>query len=1367
VGSHGRIGRAHPKERQETVSNIDYPGAKPGVHRKSLYSSVRTIIVLLTASAGCVLAVASPALAGQRRLLTGVFGAATSTPANPYPLESAGDVAVDDETHDVYVVDTRGNRVEKFDSAGHFILTFGKQVNRTTGSNICTAISGDVCQAGVAGSSPGAFEFNFGSQGLAVDNSGIFGQGDIYVVATNASRQSTISKFNSEGEVISSWGNNGEGYAKNGPPNGQLNGSNATGTVVSGPFGLIGGIATDPLGNLWVNVTNAENNFASDVFEFHPSSSFVTSWSARAGKITVGFTGNEDKIYTGGFEITEYKASGSPIGPVSGVGGSIVIDQVSNELYIEHSGFYSPDVIDRFAASCHPELTVEREAIYCIPEEAFGANNFHINQTSGIAIDPGTSANTLYAAEEAGSIREIREETAHPARVLSFAVATVPDVTTAKASGFSAGSATLSGTVDPDGVELESGLEGCRFEWGEHGPSEPEPYGHSVPCDETAAQIGAGSTPVEVHADISGLQQGSIYHFRLVAGNHNQVNGLINEPTLGSDLAFGPSSIENASAIEVGAASATVQAQVDPNNVDTSVSLEYGTEVGVYDKSASGQDIGSGGTGQKVSFPLADLAPGTVYHYRVIASNALGEGTQAAVSADYSFVTQRTGGGLVLPDGRAWEMVSPPDKRGGEPDSIFESGGIVQASAAGDAITYLVTLPTEIEPAGSPGAVQVLSRRTASGWASSDIALPHGGPVGAAVGYGSEYRAFSSDLSSALVQSFGSFDPQVSVEASEQTPFLRSDYPSGQVEAPCVASCYRPLVTGAAGYENVPAETVFAPTCKKESICGPKFVGASPNLKHIVLSSPVALVEGAPVGKVGGSENEGSLYEWSAGKLELVSILPGGQPSPASEFPSLGLLNSMARNAVSADGSRVVWSSAAGALYVRDLAREETVRISSSAEFQTADGEVSRVLFTEKGDLRECHIVEDEAGELTCETSDLSPAASGEAAGVQGLIPGASEDASYVYFVANGVLRNGGVPVPGAKVGDCGSVRTTTCNLYVNHDGSIKLVTILSGEDYGDWVGGGGAALSTLTARVSPDGQWFAFMSAQSLTGYDNRDSVTGSPDAEVYLYDATANNGEGSLVCASCNPTGGRPHGHAIPPGDGGTYRSIAASVPGWTPYRLSSALYQSRYLSDSGRLFFDSYDALVPQDSNGTGDVYEYEPPGVGDCTTSDTSFTQSSDGCVGLISSGTSKEASVFVDASESGNDVFFLTAAQLVHADTDSALDVYDARVDGGFAEPSPPPACEGDACQSPISAPEDQTPGSLTYSGPSNPTNPPRAVAAKKTTKPLTRTQKLHKALTVCKRDKAKSKHNACVRLANKRYGSNGKPGKTSSKKGRR
>jgi hypothetical protein len=92
--------------------------------------------------------------------------------------------------------------------------------------------------------------------------------------------------------------------------------------------------------------------------------------------------------------------------------------------------------------------------------------------------------------------------------------------------------------------------------------------------------------------------------------------------------------------------------------------------------------------------------------------------------------------------------------------------------------------------------------------------------------------------------------------------------------------------------------------------------------------------------------------------------------------------------------------------------------------------------------------------------------------------------------------------------------------------------------------------------------------------------------------------------------------------------------------------------------RVFFESTDALVPQDKNGTVDVYEWEAGGTGSC--------RRSRGCVYLISSGKSGAPSYFEDADRSGRNVFFLTLGRLVGRDRDKNYDLYDARVNGGFA-----------------------------------------------------------------------------------------------------
>ena len=428
-----------------------------------------------------------------------------------------------------------------------------------------------------------------------------------------------------------------------------------------------------------------------------------------------------------------------------------------------------------------------------------------------------------------------------------------------------------------------------------------------------------------------------------------------------------------------------------------------------------------------------------------------------------------------------------------------------------------------------------------------------------------------------------------------------------------------------------------------------------------------------------------------------------------------------------------------------------------------------------------CEVVE--AG---CRLKDLSTVAhAGESAGVLGAMIGSSTDGSYVYFVANSVLSNQGIPVAGATPGSCkpelgGLHSAEVCNLYVSHDGVVSLVAGLSATDFPDWEAGGPHdRLGELTARVSPNGRFLAFMSQRSLTGYDNHDAVSGVPDEEVFLFDAAS----GRVVCASCNPTGARPHGILDPKEQNDpallvdrpfawSRQWLAASIPGWTGESQQVALYQSRYLSDEGRLFFDSRDGLVSRDGNGKEDVYEFEPEGLGGCSSATSSgstvFVREDagspvDGCVGLISSGGSSEESAFLDASgkgpggSEGEDVFFLTTAKLSTADVDSALDVYDAHVCSGVSpcpagSASVPPACTtADSCRV---GPAPQpgvfgAPASATFSGAGNlaPAPPVGLTAAQ------IRAAHLAKALKACRKryPRSKKRRSACEHHARVTY----------------
>ena len=86
--------------------------------------------------------------------------------------------------------------------------------------------------------------------------------------------------------------------------------------------------------------------------------------------------------------------------------------------------------------------------------------------------------------------------------------------------------ASLSGMVDPRGAAVSE----CKFEYGVTDEFGNGPYNHSVPCKQTPAEIGAGSSPVAVSAQLEDLEPGELYHFHLIATNANgagEASGLL------------------------------------------------------------------------------------------------------------------------------------------------------------------------------------------------------------------------------------------------------------------------------------------------------------------------------------------------------------------------------------------------------------------------------------------------------------------------------------------------------------------------------------------------------------------------------------------------------------------------------------------------------------------------------------------------------------------------------------------------------------------------------------------------------------------------------------------------------------------------
>jgi DNA-binding beta-propeller fold protein YncE len=1327
---------------------------------------------LLVVAALALYSVPAQALGQRGHEFSGSFGE-SGEPSNPSKPSA---LAVSETTGDVYVLEAESNRVVVYGPAPkhEFIEAWGYGVsNGEKKLETCT----EKCEPGLAG---------FGKEGqlddpvaIAVDNSQGPSSGDVYVVANRTWKKSAVDKFTPKGGFLGNLVTKAEKEEE--------------------LEGAIQGVAVDESGNVWAEREGEEEEVRLEEFEG-------------------GTLGGRTTLAQETFTIAEE-------GPLA-------------EWF--HFG----------------ELTSEDMAVL----EAKKAENSELEIGSverpvrpGFTIDATGDFYTTYEpfGHDIAEIEELKKEHEHPETLAQPCVAhrcftekltTSPSAESPTAIGKLARENTTGLAVDV------SGGEGSNDVYLDNGSS----VAAFTPSGTLIQRFGTSELE---HGGGGGVAVDSATNEVLVA---DSVEGKIGRIESFTPEKEGPPVIEPGSPFfsHARSTSAALTATIDPNGEDLN-ELHYYFQYGMASCASSpgsctqlppelgaGEELKEGFGEQTVSVRLAGLSPSTTYHYRVIAESNLGK----TVSGEGTFTTQTSAVQASMLDGRAWELVSPGDKHGASIRAIEKEGGLVQASPDGSSVVYTATGPVgeneeALLGARGPEPTEVFGHRDGTHWSSEDIATENGVPAqGLQLGGPWEYEFFSPELSTAFVNPYSAVLPSTQTEKTERTIYLRQ-------MTTCAASpstCYLPLV-------NSTDDTAKAPLAEADLF----FEGATPDLEHVIFDSAIGLTtNAAPKGH--------GLYEWSAKapapeRLQLISVLPNETQELESKGLNLGAPESGASrtNAISEDGSRVVWSAQEKHLYMRELKQEnghtvgKTLRVDEADSdaprfagklfgeerpiFEDANPEGTRVFFTDaqrltadatggqSSEQRDLYVFEPEkpAGE---QVTDLTPDINKlEPADVQGGVLGMEEHGSYVYFVANGVLAAGVEP------GNCRTEEAppgSSCNLYVVHHGATgweqpRFIARLSNEDRPDWGGSLGDSKSyeyemqNLSSRVSPNGEYLAFMSKESLTGYDNVDANSGHPDEEVYLY----HYGTGRIVCASCNPSGEPPVGVVDNPeageGEGllvdrpqswpsaingeideleGIDSWLAASLPGWTGYGQVGwgALYQSRYLSNTGRLFFDSADPLVPLakptreepiDGKGTEvgleNVYEYEPRGQGSCTTENTKG-----GCVALISSGESEHESAFLDASENGNDAFFLTSAKLSPADPDTTYDIYDARVCGGSGSeacPTPPPEsspeCTGEDqhnCRPPSTPPPTfAEPASSTASGSGNIAAKAGTLNAKTEQKPtvtpkpkaLTRAELLAKALKSCRADKRKSKRAACEKQARAKYGSKAKGKKASARRG--
>jgi hypothetical protein len=618
-------------------------------------------------------------------------------------------------------------------------------------------------------------------------------------------------------------------------------------------------------------------------------------------------------------------------------------------------------------------------------------------------------------------------------------------------------------------------------------------------------------------------------------------------------------------------------------------------------------------------------------------------------------------GQVSLPDNRVWEQVSPVDKNGN--DVGF---GSPMAAIDGNRLLYSAQSPfAGAETSIGVDGIRYMATRTPDGWKTVSLMPPGGtftlGDQG--------YQGFTEDLSKGVIQ----------WQEDEITGTVDPDAAYG-------ANLYMhdPVLPTTPAFFTLLNGTLSAMLGSDAN----GFVWGSSDFSKLAIVAPTALTPDAPCSFQSGTS---CAYEWDNGELRLASILPNGEPVTARVGSKPG---GNYEHAMSDDGRRLFFTPAAigpaRQLYVREdgmsttliSASERTLPGGSSGGelwYQNAEAaHGNRVIFTTQdtlvdadtdttNDLYLYDFTKPEGERLTLISEDHN---AGVGANVdEGFLAGggtlgAGEDLRRVYFVTNNQIITGEPTDPGAKL-----------YLWDDTGASPELVYIAtlkdeqSDQDHSDdfvWTAPTLNREFTRQARVSRDGRFLVFPSWAKLT----ESAVEGRH--EIYRYDAVAH----TLECATCSIEEFPAEPNV--PTDSSDVR-LSLGFYGTKPWN-----HLPRNVTDNGQVFFETSRGLVPRDSNGKFDVYEYE------------------NGEPHLISPGTGRGDSLFLDATPSGSDAFFITTDHLVGWDKDANYDVYDARVGGGLPEPPPePPPCEGDSCQPPPLLSTRSSLASASFEGPGN------------------------------------------------------------------
>jgi hypothetical protein len=610
----------------------------------------------------------------------------------------------------------------------------------------------------------------------------------------------------------------------------------------------------------------------------------------------------------------------------------------------------------------------------------------------------------------------------------------------------------------------------------------------------------------------------------------------------GSAFAAAPVA-ETTVASEITSQTAKLAGRVDPQGSATTYWFEYGATASYGQRvpAVGGVDAGSDSGSIPVYHYANGLERGQAYHFRVVAENL--EGTTAGGDQTFRVPEEaavdpglspevRPGavpGKGFLPDGRAWEKVTPDDKGGLDVggDSYLSMG---RPAVQGGGLTYHSFGVFAGAAAGGYPSVYIANRNAAGDWVNRGLNPPS--VATAVVGRGAGGRTstvtqIDPTLRTAIVETSAPIAPGT---VRGVPSLFKLDVDSGSL------SLVNP---GAPSYQQ--ALSIFGAPAD--------FVTATPDGTHVLFNSRYPYTADSPPDRM-------KLYEAVNGAVRLAGVLPDGS---VPDTAYAGWDGPSVNKAISDDGRRVYFSTLSdgtgGPLYLRE-GGQTTVVSPNSSRFYSATADGRYALYIENtpdgagGSAPSLIRYDAETGGHETLSGAISP----------GSVQAASDDLEYVYFATT--QASGGLPA----------------SLYLAHGGQVSHVATfennrdeaLSGPaeppygvypDFNSWI-------NRRFVQWTPDGRTVVFATTAKVTSYDS------GGFREVYRYDVDGDR----LQCLSC------PEGDATADAGMGTTTPASTSV---NSVRLGPTGAISQ---DGSQVVFETADALVPSDSNGHVDVYRW---------------------------------------------------------------------------------------------------------------------------------------------------------------------------------